>query len=388
MTAAPRRDTTVPVTLEPVVDRATMNRFLTMPWAVQGGDPNWVPPLLFERRQHLDPRKNPYFENAEVAYWLATRGTACLGRISGQVNRAHLQIHKDATGHFGFLEAVDDPTVFAALLGTMEDWLRDRGLRRVVGPFSLSINDESGLLVEGFHSRPFIMMGHAPPYYGPRLEAQGYRKVKDLIAYAYDLTAELPPRAAVFMKEFESRADVTIRPLDMSRYEADLDIIAEIFNDAWAENWGFLPLTKSDTRHMAKNLKPLVAPEHVAIASVDGEPAAMAVTLPNVNEAIADLNGRLLPFGWAKLLWRLKVRTPKSTRLPLMGVRRKYHGSPLGSALALGVVETVRRHHRDLGTRHCELSWILEDNHRIKHMLNLLGAKPHKTYRLYEKDLT
>jgi hypothetical protein len=374
--------------LEPVVDRATMKRFLTMPWAVNGGDPNWVPPLLFERRQHLDPGKNPYFESAEAAYWLAMRGTACLGRISGQVNRTHLRIHDDGTGHFGFLEAVDDPAVFAALLGAMEDWLRARGLRRVVGPFSLSINDESGLLVQGFQSRPFIMMGHGPPYYGPRLEEQGYRKAKDLIAYAYDLSEELPPAAAAFVKKLEGDARVSIRPLDMSRYDADLDVIAEIFNDAWAENWGFLPLSKSDARHMAKNLKPLVAPEHVAIASVAGEPAAMAVTLPNVNEAIADLDGRLLPFGWAKLLWRLKVRTPKSARLPLMGVRRKYQESPLGAALALGVVEAVRRHHRDLGTRHGELSWVLEDNRRIRHLLDLLGAKPYKTYRLYEKDLT
>ncbi len=388
MSAAPRRDDSAPVSLEPVVDRATMSRFLALPWVVQGDDPNWVPPLLFERRQHLDPRKNPYFENAEVAYWLAMRGTAPLGRISGQVNRTHLQIHDDATGHFGFLEAVDDPAVFAALLGTMEDWLRARGLRRVVGPFSLSINDESGLLVEGFDSPPFIMMGHAPPYYGPRLEEQGYRKAKDLIAYAYDLTAELPPQTAGFLKKLERKANVSIRPLDMARYEADLDIIAEIFNDAWAENWGYLPLSRSDTRHMAKNLKPLVAPEHVAIASVDGEPAAMAVTLPNVNEAIADLNGRLLPFGWAKLLWRLKVRAPKSARLPLMGVRRKYQDSPLGAALALGVVDTVRRHHRDLGTRHGELSWILEDNNRVRHLLDLLGAKPYQPYRLYEKDLT
>jgi hypothetical protein len=270
----------------------------------------------------------------------------------------------------------------------MEDWLRARGLRRVVGPFSLSINDESGLLVEGFDSPPFMMMGHAPPYYGLRLEAQGYRKAKDLIAYTYDLTVEPPPVAVAFLKRLERQTSVSIRPLDMSRYEADLDIIAEIFNDAWVDNWGFLPLSKSDTRHMAKNLKPLVAPEHVAIASVDGEPAAMAITLPNVNEAIADLDGRLLPFGWAKLLWRLKFRTPKSTRLPLMGVRRKYQDSPLGAALALGVVEAVHHHHRDLGTSHCELSWILEDNHRVQHMLDLLGAKPYKTYRIYEKDLT
>jgi hypothetical protein len=232
------------------------------------------------------------------------------------------------------------------------------------------------------------MMGHGPPYYGPRLEAQGYRKAKDLIAFAYELTAELPPQAAVFVNKLKSDTRVTIRPLDMSRYDADLDLIAEIFNDAWAENWGFLPLSKSDARHMAKNLKPLVAPEHVAIASVGGEPAAMAVTLPNVNEAIADLDGRLLPFGWAKLLWRLKVRTPKSARLPLMGVRRKFHDSPLGAALALGVIEAVRHHHRDLGTSRGELSWILEDNRRVRHMLDLLGAKPYKTYRLYEKDLT
>lgn len=359
-----------------------------MPCGLYADDPNWVAPLRFERLEHLDPRKNPYFAQAEVAYWTAWRGTRPVGRISAQVNRAHLARHQDASGHFGFLEGADDPAVFEALFGAVEAWLTERGMNRAVGPFSLSINDESGLLVEGFDRPPALMMGHARPYYAGRVEACGYRKARDLLAYRYELSEAPPANVVALVEKLESDPTLRIRPLDMRRYDEDIATIVEIFNDAWADNWGFVPLTSEEARFLAKNLRPLVTPDFVAIAEMAGKPVAMAVTLPNLNEAIADLGGRLLPFGWAKLVWRLKLRGLASARLPLMGVRQAYRNGPLGAALALGVIEAVRARHAAAGTRWAELSWVLEDNRPVRRIIEMLGAKPYKTYRMYEKELT
>jgi hypothetical protein len=265
--------------------------------------------------------------------------------------------------------------------------LRERGLAHVVGPFSLSINDESGLLIEGFETPPYLMMGHARPYYARQLEAQGYRKAKDLIAFTSDMTAAPPPVVTATLAKLRGKANVNLRHLNMAHYRREIETIVDIFNDAWAENWGFIPMSPAEAAFLAKNLKPLITPEFVAIAEVGGEPAAIAVTLPNVNEAIADLDGRLLPFGWAKLLWRLKVKGTRTGRMPLMGVRRRYQNGPLGLALALGVIDAVRQYHQARGTKCGELSWVFEDNRPVRRIIEILGAKPHKTYRLYQKDL-
>lgn len=373
--------------IEPVTTRRQRIEFIEMAQRIYARDPFWVRPLLFERLQHLDPRKNPYFAHAEAAYWVARRYGVPVGRISAQVNHAHLSRHGDATGHFGFLEAEDSDEVFAALLETAEDWLRRRGMRRAVGPFSLSINDESGLLVSGFASRPFFMMGHACRYYGSRVEAQGYAKIKDLIAYAYDTTTEPDSSLAGFFERAVKKHDIHFRGLDMRRYDDEVRTIFAIFNDAWSDNWGFVPFTAEELGHVAGSLKPLLRPDDVAIAEIGGEPVAMAVSISNVNEAIADLRGRLLPFNWAKLIWRLKVRGTKTARLALMGVRRRYHGSAASASLALGVVHRLRLAHQRRGTTQGELSWILEDNRPTRRMIEMYGAKPYKTYRLYAKDL-
>jgi hypothetical protein len=376
-----------PLRVRPVEDRRTLKQFLQMPASIYADDPHWVQPLLFERLEHLNPKKNPYFEHAEVAFWLAVRGERPVGRISAQVDRLHLERHRDATGQFGFLEAEDDPAVFAALLEAAEAWLKARGMRRATGPFSLSINGESGLLIDGFETPPYLMMGHAPRYYRPRVEAQGWRKAKDLIAYAFDVVAPPPLRARRMYERLSRGAGLSFRPIEMRRFEQELQTIVDIFNDAWSDNWGFVPMTPAEVRHMGRNLKPIVRAEHAWIGAVDGEPAAMTVTLPNVNEAIADLGGRLLPLGWAKLLWRLKVRGTRSARMPLMGVRKKYQGTPKGAALALGVIEAVRSWHAAHGAQAAELSWVLEDNRPTHDIIELVGGRPHKTYRVYEKWL-
>ena len=373
--------------LKAVESRADREAFIRLPWALYRDDPAWIPPLLMERREHLDPRKNPFFEHAEARFWLVLRDGRPVGRISAQVNRAHLARYGDATGHFGMLEAEDDPAVFEALVRAAEDWLRQQGMRRVMGPFNLSINEESGLLVEGFEHPPSMLMGHARPYYAQRLEALGYAKAKDLICYWYDAKNEPPTSVTYMLRKAVRSAQMTVRPLDMRRYEEDLAVIIDIFNDAWSDNWGFVPMSESELKHMAKALKPIVKPETITIAELRGEPVAMAIGLPNINEAIADLNGRLLPFGWAKLLWRLKVKTPKSARVPLMGVRKAYHTSMMGAALAIGVIDAMRRAQVAGGAEGGELSWILEDNRAMRRMIEQMGGVAYKTYRVYQRGL-
>ncbi len=376
------------IEIRPVADKADLERFIRLPWAIYADDANWVPPLLIERRDYLNPKKNPYFQHAEVRLFLALRDGRPVGRISAQVNQAHLEHHGDATGHFGFLEAEDDGAVFAALTGAAEDWLQDKGMRRVVGPFSFSINDESGLLVDGFDQPPMILMGHARRYYGPRLEGLGYVKARDLLAYDFAMDGRPLTRSAqAISKRLARDPTVTIRDLRRAELADEVEIVLDIFNDAWSDNWGFVPLTDAEIAHLAKEMKPLLRGYSLCIAEMNGEPVAFGVALPNLHEAIADLNGRLLPFGVVKLLYRLLTRRIKSARLPLMGVRKAYHGTPLGVAMAFCVIERLHRQHLRRGFTRAELSWILEDNLAMRNIIESGEARPYKTYRVYEKAL-
>ncbi len=364
-----------------------MQRFLDAPQCIFKADRSWVAPLAFERLNHLDRRSNPYFAHAETAFWVALQGSNTVGRISAQLDSLVPQDAMGTVGHFGFLDAIDDAETFAALLSTAEEWLAGRRAVRVMGPFSLSINDECGLLIDGFETPPSLMMGHARPYYAAHLEALGYTKAKDLIAYDYELAQDFPPAMQSFFTKISAEDKLRFRPLRKNDYAREIARVVDIFNDAWSGNWGFIPFSEADMRYLGSNLKPLLRPGDVAFGEIDGEAAAMAVCLPNVNEAIADLDGRLLPLGWLKLLWRLKVRTPASARLPLMGVKRAYQRTAVGTALMLGVVQAVRDDHRRRGTRSAELSWILEDNRPTRRLIESIGGRPYKTYRIYEKDL-
>ncbi len=368
----------------PVEGRRGLRQFIRLPWSIYVDDPAWVPPLLLERKEHLSKR-NPFFEHAKCRFWLAYRGERPVGRISAQVDHLHLQRYEDSTGFFGLLEAEDVPETFQILMDTAEKWLSDQGMRRILGPFNLSINQECGLLVEGFDTPPAVMMGHARPYYSTRIEENGYRKEKDLLAYCIDIDFELTKAMRAVIRKAARR--VSIRSLRRERFSEELEILQDIFEDAWSENWGFVPFTKAEFKHLGQNLKHLVHTEYIQIAEVDGSPDAMIIGVPNVNEVIKDLNGRLLPFGWLKLLWRLKVARPKTARVPLMGVRKRHHNSFLGAALALMVVERVRRLGVKYGAKKLELSWILEDNAGMRSILDALGAVLYKRYRIYGKEL-
>ena len=372
--------------IEPVEGEALLERFIRLPMRLNAGDPAYVAPLLMERREALSAGTNPFFEHGEVRFWLPVRDGRDVGRISAQIDRLAPQTPGRTTGAFGLLAAEDDAEVFAALLRTAEAWLAERGCTHALGPLNLSVNEEVGLLVEGFDTPPMVMMGHDPPYAGARIEAQGYAKAKDVHAYSIDLRYRLPPavqaRVARGLPE-----GVRLRPVDMRRFDEEVTLLTSILNDAWAGNWGFTPTTEAETRQLAKSLKPVIDPRLVWFAEIDGEAAAFIVLLPNINEAIADLRGRLLPFGWAKLLWRLKVSRVRSVRVPLLGLRRRFERSARGRVLPFHLIERAASTAKRLGYTSAEISWVLEDNAPMRRIAEAVGARVYKTYRLYDKAL-
>jgi len=372
------------LSIHPVRNSQDLKRFIRVPWTVYARDRCWIPPLLFERKQHLSA-KNPYFRHAEWQAWVAFRNGKPVGRISAQVDQLRLDRFRDETGLFGFLEAIDDPDTFQLLLETACDWLKGRGMKHVQGPFSFSINDECGLLVEGFDTPPSFMMGHARPYYADRIEALGYSKAKDLLAYRLGTDFVVPKAMDRLIAKSSKR--ISVSPLRRTHVKEDLTILRNLFNDAWANNWGFVPFTREEFDELGRNLVHLVPRDFIQIAAVDGKPAAMIVVLPNLNEAARDLNGRLLPLGWLKLLWRLKRHKLRTARITLMGVRQEYQNSRLGIALAYKVMDAVRPPAAVQGIEEVEMSWVLEDNNRLRHIIKTLGGDPYKHYRIYEKDI-
>jgi hypothetical protein len=372
------------VEIVPVCGEAELDQFLRLPWSLYKDDENWIPPLLLERKEHLSKR-NPYFLHATMQTWLARSGGETVGRISAQVDRLHIERYNDRTGFFGMIEAQDDPAVFKALFDVASNWLREQGMRRVQGPFNLSINDEVGLLVEGFDTPPVMMMGHARPYYPGRIEEQGFTGVQELLAYRIGSDFAAPSHMDALIKRVADR--VSLRRPDKTTFSKDLAIIKDIFDDAWSENWGFQPFTTEEFEDLGKNLRLLVPLDFVRIAEVDGEPAAMMVLFPNLNEAVRDLNGRLLPLGWLKLLWRLKVSGVRTGRVPLMGVRKRFQGSRLGATLALMLITSLQRDGQSRGIKEVEMSWILEGNKGVRNIIESIGGVPYKRYRIYQKAL-
>lgn len=379
------------VEIRRVAGRADLDRFIRLPNALYRHDPAWVPPLVMERRAALSPRSNPWFRHGEAAFWIATRDGRDVGRISAQEDQLargpdKRGPDKQGPAYFGLLAAEDDGEVFAALLAAAEAWAMERGLRWMRGPFSLSINEQTGLLVSGFGDPPMLMMPHDPPYAGTRVEEFGYRKARDLLAFIRDTSAPMPAAAARLVAR-GLPPGVTLRPMRRAALAAEVAMLIEIFNEAWAGNWGFVPFTAEEVAHMAAELRPLVHERLVWFAEMAGRPVAFAVCLPNLNEAIRDLSGRLLPFGWLRLLWRLKVSGVSTARVPLMGVRPQHGAGLLGQVLPLFLVDALRREALSLGIRRIEMSWVLEDNLPMRRLAESLGASVYKTYRVYEKEL-
>jgi len=368
-----------------VRDAADLKTFISVPWSIYRDDPNWVPPLKIERKEALS-EKNPWFRHARWKAWVAWRGGEAIGRISAQVDDLYLERHDAHTGFFGLIEAPEDTAVFEALFGAAENWLREQGMNSVIGPFNLGINQEIGLLVDGFDTPPYIMMGHAKPYHGERIEAVGYEPEQDVLAYELQhRMLRLPENIRSLLKRTSGR--ISIRQVDRRQTPAELEKMRDIFNDAWSRNWGFVPFTEEEFTTVGKELFMIVPPDYSWIAEVDGRPAAFVVLLPNLNEAIADLNGRLLPFGWLKLLWRLKVRSPRTGRVPLMGVRKEFQNTRLGPALAFLTVQALYGPSGRRGIETVEMSWILEQNQGMRNIIEKIGGRVSKRYRMYRKSL-
>lgn len=351
------------------------------------GDPSWVPPLEMDLRERLTPGKNPFFEHGEVGLFTAWRDGKLLGRCSTSIDHEHLRLHKDETGFFGFFDTVNDPEVAGALVSAAKRWLLARGMKRIRGPISLSINEEVGALIEGFEHPPVLMMAHSRAYQGSLIEGTGLEKAKDLFAWKF-IAGELPTRAAKAWEQVREMPEVRIRSVNKGDMASELRIIMDIFNDAWSQNWGFVPATPNEVKKAAADMKLILDEDLAFIAEVEGKPVGMCICLPNLNEAIQDLGGKLFPLGLAKLLWRVKVKHPKTARLMLLGIRSELRGVKKYGALSTAMYAEIAKRGTAKGYEWGELSWTLEDNHPVNVGIKAMGAKVYKKYRVYEGALT
>jgi hypothetical protein len=375
------------LTIRPIESKTDRKAFVDLAWDVYKDDPAWIPPLKDEVHGLITPGKNPWFEHAKAKLWLATRGGKVVGRISAQVDELVLEHMGKGIGQWGMFEALDGEAA-AALISTAEDWLRAQRMTSALGPISLSIWDEPGLEIEGFAQPPTVMMGHHRPEYEGWIEAAGYAKAKDLITYELDITGWDDPLINRLIAAGERNPKIRIRMVDKSRFAEEARLILNLLNDAWSNNWGYVPLTEAEIAYAGKKLKPIIFEELVRIAEYDGEPVAFMLTLPDINELTADLNGELFPFNWIKLLWRLRKPRTRRLRVPLMGVARKLHNTRLASQLAFMMIEFTRRDGTTkYGATHGEFGWILEDNKGMLSIAQLPGAAVNHRYRIYEKAL-
>ena len=380
------------LTIRPVETKADRKAFVDLPFRLYAGDPNWVPPLKGEALGLITPEKNGWYSHAKAQLFLATGDGKVVGRISAHVDTLALTMPADqgmgpGVGFWGLMDA-ETEAVFKALIAAAEDWLRGEGMSRALGPISQSIWEEPGLLVAGFDHPPTIMMGHAKPEYEAWIETAGYALVKTLYTYDLDITKEFPPLVQRIIKSGEKNPRIRIRQVDKRKFEEEAAIILSILNDAWSDNWGFVPLTPPEIKDVGVKLKPVVFNDLIRIAELDGRPVAFMITLPDLNEAIKPLNGNLLPFGWAKLLWWLRKPKVRTMRVPLMGVVKELQASRMASQLAFMMIEYIRRASvADYGSTRGEIGWILEDNQGMRSIATSIDCEINKTYKIYAKAL-
>ncbi|MCC7538727.1 MAG: hypothetical protein IT379_21050 [Deltaproteobacteria bacterium] len=362
--------------------------FLRAGHAVFRDDPYWVAPLSFEMKQRLDPRKNPLFERADVILFTARRDGRIVGRMSATVDREWQRHWNDKTGFFGFFDTNDDPEVARALFDRAEAWLRARGVNHILGPMSLYSNDEIGILVDGFEHPPSLMMAHSRRWQAGLAEACGYHKLTDLFCWRFEGKQEVPKRARAAWEAVSAMPEVKLRSIDMKRLHEELRMIVDIYNENWSGKSLFVPTTQREVEKMAEDMSLVLDPDIAFVAEVDGKPAGMCIMVPNINEAIRDLGGRLLPLNWIKLLWRVKVKHPRSTRLILLGVREEVRKNVkrYGGLSAAMYVEVARRGVAK-GYEWGELSWTREDDAPINLGIRAMGAKIYKRYRMFEKTV-
>lgn len=377
--------------------KAEKKRYVDVQFRLNSSDPAWIPPLKAEVMGLITPGENPWFGHGHGSFFIATRDGRDVGRISAQIDHLWADMPESqgggkATGNWGMFEA-EDAEVGAALIAHAEAWLRKEGMNRAVGPISISIWDEPGLLVKGHDHSPTVMMGHNKAIYEQWIEAAGYKGIKDLHTYELDISKQFPPLIQRIVASGERNPRITIRMVDKTKFAEEAALVLSILNDAWSDNWGFVPLTDDEIAYAGKKLKPIVFNELIRIAEVEGEPVAFMMTLPDLNEMQADLNGELFPFGFIKLLWRLnggfsgkpQVRT---MRVPLMGVKKKLQATRLASQLAFMMIEYIRRDSvAKFGASRGEIGWILEDNQGMVSIAEAIDSHINRVYRIYDKAL-
>ncbi len=370
------------MSIERVADKAGMDLFIRFPWEVYRGNPNWVPPLLSEVRFILSD-KNPFFHHAEAAYFLARENGRVTGRIAAIIDRNHINVHNEQTGFFGFFECLPDVEIARDLLDVAATWLRERDIDTMRGPMNPSTNDECGFLLEGFDSPPMIMMTYTPPYYLDYMEQCGLVKARDLYAYISvirDVSAA--PRLEKLASAIKARVPgLVVRPADMKRFRGELEAVKDIYNSAWGHNWGFVPMTDEEIESMAKRLKPLIVPELLIMAEVNGSPAGFFMAVPDYNQVLKLINGRLGPLEILKFLWY--SRKISDIRVLTMGVKEEFRKKGIEGLLYLESFKAALRQ----GYQHAEMSWILEDNVLMQKGCELMGGKLYKKYRIYEKKI-
>jgi GNAT superfamily N-acetyltransferase len=380
------------IAIRPISAKADLKRFVDLPFRLYKDDPNWVPPLKGEALGLITPDKNGWFSHAKAQLFLAERDGKPVGRISAHIDTLALTMNPEqgfgpGCGQFGLFDA-EDESIGVALIAKAEEWLRAQGMTRVLGPISMSVWEEPGLLVEGYDHPPTIMMGHAKPEYRGWIERAGYRQVKELLTYELDITVPFPPLLQRIIASGEKNPRIRIRQVDKTKFDEEAAIILGILNDAWSDNWGFVPLTPPEIKDVGVKLKPIVFNDLIRIAEVDGRPVAFMITLPDLNEAIMPLKGNLLPFGWAKLLLWLRKPRVRTMRVPLMGVLKELQSSRLASQLAFMMIEYIKRDSvAHYGATRGEIGWILEDNQGMRSIADAIGCTVNKRYWIYEKTI-
>jgi GNAT superfamily N-acetyltransferase len=380
------------LTIRPVQTKRDRKTFVDLPFRLYKDDPHWVPPLKGEALGLITPEKNGWFSHAKAQLFLAEESGRVVGRISAHIDTLALTMPAEqgfgpGVGQWGLMDA-EREDIFQALLAKAEEWLRGEGMSRALGPISMSIWEEPGLLTRGFDHSPTIMMGHAKPEYQGWIERAGYRSVKQLFTYDLDITREFPPIVKRIIKSGENNPRIRIREVDKSKFEEEAAIILAILNDAWSDNWGFVPLTEPEIKDVGVKLKPIVFNDLIRIAELDGKPVAFMITLPDLNEAIKPLGGNLLPFGWAKLLLWLRRPKVRTMRVPLMGVVKELQASRMASQLAFMMIEYIRRASVEhYGASRGEIGWILEDNQGMRSIADTLNGRINKVYDVYERVL-
>ncbi|HWF74120.1 MAG TPA: hypothetical protein VG186_12285 [Solirubrobacteraceae bacterium] len=369
--------------VRPVAGKRDLDTFIKLPWRLYRNEPNWVPPLLFERRRFFDPERNPFFEHAEVEFLLAWRDGRAVGRITAHVDHSFNAYQHHEWGLFGFFECEDDPEAAGALLDGAEGWLRERGRDRMVGPMDFTTNDECGVLVEGYDMLPTVLTNWHHRYYPALLEGAGLTKAMDLYMWSLMIDDRERVHQSIWRaaEEVESKYGITVRPMRKKNIEAEINGFLEVYNAAWERNWGFVPLSEAEVRHYAKDLKPILDENWAWAAELDGETVGAALTIPDYNQVLHHMDGRLLPFGWAKALYyRRKI---DRVRVFALGVKREYQHTGIAARFYQLHFDSAARTPQKGG----EMGWILETNRSMNRAMEGMGGKIVRRYRVYEKAL-